>query len=126
MKAKFERAVPYSGDALNLPVPNVDQSIPYYVEKLGFQLVSRTEAPVRSAILERDKVRIGLAENGGDPAQNGAYFQVDNIEAAFEEFRGHSPAPGDLRADKTGGTAKRVFFEVAPDGLCFMVGQPLK
>ena len=126
MKAKFERAIPYGGDALNLPVPSVDQSIPYYVEKLGFQLVSRTEAPVRSAILERDKVRIGLAENGGDPAQNGAYFQVDNIEAAFEEFRGHSPAPGDLRADKTGGTAKRVFFEVAPDGLCFMVGQPLK
>ena len=126
MKAKFERAVPFSGDALNLPVPSVDQSIPYYVEKLGFQLVSRTEAPVSSAILERDKVRIGLAENGGDPAQNGAYFQVDNIEAAFEEFRGHSPAPGDLRADKTGGTAKRVFFEVAPDGLCFMVGQRLK
>lgn len=126
MKAKFERAIPYSGDAMSLPVPNVDQSIPYYVERFGFHLVSRTESPVRSAILERDKVRIGLAENGGDPTQNGAYLQVDDIEAAFEEFRGHSPAPGDLGADKTGGTAKRVFFEVAPDGLCFMFGQPLK
>ena len=126
MKAKFERAVPYSGDALNLPVPNVDQSIPYYVERFGFHVVSGAESPVRSAILERDEVRIGLAENGGDPTQNGAYFQVDDIEAAFEELRGRSPAPGDLKQDKTGGTAKRVFFEIAPDGLCFMLGQPLK
>ena len=126
MKAKFERAVPYAGDALNLPVPNVDQSVPFYVEKFGFHVVSRAESPVRSAILERDKVRIGLAENGGDPAQNGAYLQVDDIEAVFAELRGRSPVPGDLREDKTGGTAKRVFFEIAPDGLCFMFGQPLK
>ncbi|HEX6941962.1 MAG TPA: VOC family protein [Gemmatimonadaceae bacterium] len=126
MKAKFERAVPYAGDALSLPVPSVHQSVPYYVEKLGFQVVSQTESPVRSAILERDKVRIGLAENGGDPAQNGAYLQVDDIEAAFAELRGRSPAPEELRHDTTGGTAKRVFFEIAPDGLCFMFGQPLK
>jgi lactoylglutathione lyase len=126
VKAKFERAVPYAGDALSLPVPSVDQSVPFYVERFGFHVVSRTESPVRSAVLERDKVRLGLAENGGDPAQNGAYVQVDDIEAAFEEFRGRSPAPGDLTQDKTGGTAKRVFFEVAPDGLCFMFGQPLK
>ena len=126
MKAKFERAVPYSGNALSLPVPSVDESVPYYVEKFGFEVVSRTRSPVRSAILERDKVRIGLAENGGDPAQNGAYFQVDDIEAVFSELRGRNPAPGDLSHDKTGGTAKRVFFEIAPDGLCFMFGQPLK
>jgi lactoylglutathione lyase len=126
VRAKFQRAVPYAGDALSLPVPNVDQSVPYYVEKLGFQVVSRTESPVRAAILERDKVRIGLAENGGDPAQNGAYLQVDDIEAVFAELRGRSPAPGDLKQDATGGTAKRVFFEIAPDGLCFMFGQPLK
>ena len=126
MKAKFERAVPYSGDGLSLPVPSVEHSVPYYVDKFGFRVVSRTESPVRSAILERDTVRIGLAENGGDPAQNGAYFQVDDIEAVFAELRGHSPSPGDLTHDRTGGTAKRVFFEIAPDGLCFMFGQPLK
>jgi catechol 2,3-dioxygenase-like lactoylglutathione lyase family enzyme len=125
VKARFERVVPYAGDALSLPVPSVDRSVRYYVERFGFHVVSRTETPIRSAILERDKVRIGLAENGGDPTQNGAYFQVDDIEAAFEELRGSRPAPGDLREDKTGGTAKRVFFEVAPDGLCFMLGQPL-
>ena len=38
MKAKFERAVPYAGDALSLPVPSVDRSVPYYVEKLGFRV----------------------------------------------------------------------------------------
>ena len=126
MKAKFERAVPYAGDALSLPVPNVDQAVRYYVERFGFHVVSRTETPIRSAILERDEVRIGLAENGGDPTQNGAYFQVDDIEAVFEELRGTRPAPGDLKEDRAGGTAKRVFFEVAPDGLCFMLGQTLK
>ena len=126
MTAKFERAVPFAGDLLSLPVPSVDQSVPYYIEKFGFHVVSRTDSPVRSAILERDKVRIGLAENGGDPAQNGAYFQVDDIEAAFKELRGQGPSSGELKQDSTGGTPKRVFFEIAPDGLCFMLGQPLK
>ena len=125
MRAKFKRVVPYAGDVLNLPVPSTEQSVPFYVDKFGFRLVSQGDAPVRSAILERDGIRIGLVENGGDPTQNGCYFEVDDVEAAFEDLRGRRPESDDLRPDKTGGKMKRVFFEIAPDGLCFMFGQPL-
>jgi hypothetical protein len=71
MTMKFKRVAPYADDELNLPVPNVDEAIPYYVKNYGFKLVSRKEEPCRSAILERDNIRIGLAENGGDPTQEG-------------------------------------------------------
>ena len=57
MRAKFERVVPYAGDVLSLPVPSVEQSVPFYRDKFGFRVVSQGEAPFRSAILERDGLR---------------------------------------------------------------------
>ena len=83
MRAVFYRAVPYADDAMNLPVPDVEAAIPYYFRTFGFELISRQDEPYRSAILARDGIRIGLAENGGDPTQEGCYFEVDDVEAAF-------------------------------------------
>jgi catechol 2,3-dioxygenase-like lactoylglutathione lyase family enzyme len=123
-KAKFKRAVPYADDAMNLPVANVDAAIPFYEQTLGFRVVSRSDTPFKTAVLERDDVQIGLAENGGDPEQEGCYFQVDDIESAFAEIKGKSPAEGDIEINKRGNSPQRVFFVVAPDGLCYMLGQP--
>jgi hypothetical protein len=39
------------------------------------------------AVFGRDRVQIGLAENGGDPSQEGCFFEVDDVEAAFDELR---------------------------------------
>ena len=125
MTMKFKRVAPYADDELNLPVPNVDEAIPYYVKNYGFKLVSRKEEPCRSAILERDNIHIGLAENGGDPTQEGCYFEVDDVEAAFREIKGRDASAKDIRVDKGGGREQRVFFDIAPDGLCFMFGQPV-
>ena len=123
MKAIFKRAVPYADDAMNLPVADVRVAIPYYEKTFGFRVVSRSEESPKCVVLARDDVQIGLAENGGDPTQEGCFFEVDNIEAAFEEIKGKRPSEPDLRIDKHGETLLRVFFEVAPDGLCYMIGQ---
>ena len=118
---KFKRVAPYADDALNLPVPNVDEAVPYYVKNYGFKLASRNEDPYRRAILERDDIRIGLAENGGDPSQEGCYFEVDDVEGAFREIKGREPSGKDIELQK----GQRVFFDISPDGLCFMFGQPV-
>lgn len=125
IKSIFKRVAPYADDALNLPVADVASAISFYQETFGFHVVSRTDRPPRSVVLARDDIQIGLAENGGDPAQEGCYFEVDDIEAAFREIKGHAPGPSDIRIDKHRDRTLRVFFVVAPDGLCYMLGQPL-
>jgi lactoylglutathione lyase len=117
------RAAPYADDAMNLPVADVEAAIPYYEKTFGFQVVSRSESPHRSVILSRDNIRIGLAENGGDSSEEGCFFEVDNLEAAFEEIKGGPPAEDSFRLDKFGNNSYRVFFQIAPDGLCYMLGQ---
>src|SRR3989442_6027099 len=123
MKAVFKRAAPYADDAMNLPVADVDAAIPYYEKTFGFQVVTRKEVPHKSVTLARDEIQIGLAENGGDPSQEGCFFEVDDVEAAFEEIKGKPASDSDFRIDKFGDTSLRVFFVVAPDGLCYMLGQ---
>jgi len=122
-KAVFKRVAPYADDAMTLPVADVDAAIPYYERTFGFRVVSRSEVPHKSVVLARDDIRIGLAENGGDPTQEGCFFEVDNVDAAFEEIKGKVPAESDFRIDKFGDKSLRVFFEVAPDGLCYMLGE---
>ena len=126
MKAKFKRAVPYAKDAMNLPVHDVEAAVPFYEQTMGFRVMQRQDSPHRRAVLTRDDIQIALAENGGDPTQEGCYFEVDNIEGAFEEIKGRKPAESDLDVQAWGQSSQRVFFVVAPDGLCYMLGQPLE
>lgn len=121
----FERAAGYQGDPLNLPVASVDQSVPFYEQKLGFRVVERRHVPVKAAILERDNVRIGLVENGGDPSQDGSFFEVSDVDAVFEEFQGRGLNLGAPEMNRSAHGAFRAFFVVAPDGLCYMIGQPV-
>lgn len=125
MKAVFRSAAPYADDALNLPVQDVDTAIPYYEKIFGFRVVSRQDAPHKSVILARDSIRIGLAENGGDPTQEGCFFEVDNVEAAFAELKsnGLEKKEAGFRIDQYGDTSYKVFFVVAPDGLCYCLGE---
>jgi len=123
MKAVFKYAAPYTDDALNLPVQNVETAIPYYEKTFGFSVVSRQDAPHKSVILARDNVRIGLAENGGDFSQEGCFFEVDSVEAAFAEIKGVPPTETEITLNDCNGVPYRVFFVVAPDGLCYMIGE---
>ena len=124
MKARYRFVAPYAKDALNLPVDDVDKVVPYYEKTFGFSVVARQDLPVRKVIMERDDVKIGFAENGGDPSQEGCFFEVENLEAAFEEIKG-KPATGiTFEENEFRGRPHRVFFEVAPDGLCYMIAEP--
>jgi catechol 2,3-dioxygenase-like lactoylglutathione lyase family enzyme len=125
MKALFKTASPYADDAMNLPVQNVDAAIPYYEKVFSFRVVSRQDAPHKSVILGRDSIQIGLAENGGDPTQEGCFFEVDDIETAFAELKsnGLEKEEAGFRIDRYGDTSWKVFFVVAPDGLCYCLGE---
>lgn len=125
MKSVFQKVSPYEEDEMNLPVENLDQSIPFYENVMGFKVISRSDSPHKSAILARDEIQIGLAENGGDPTQEGCFFEVDNAEAAFAELKanGLKKVDPDFRIDQYGHKKFKVFFLVAPDGLCYCVGE---
>lgn len=125
MSATFKTAWPYQEDEMNLPVENVETAIPFYETVMGFRLISRSDTPHRSALLGRDEIQIGLAENGGDPTQDGCFFEVNNIEAAFAELKtnGLEKEDADFRIDRHGDTTWKVFFVVAPDGLCYCLGE---
>jgi len=125
MKSIFKTAWPYQDDAMNLPVENVDAAIPFYEKVMGFHVASRADAPHKSVVLKRDDVQIGLAENGGDPTQDGCFFEVDNVETAFTELKtnGLENEKADFTIDEDGDKKFKVFFVLAPDGLCYCLGE---
>ena len=125
MKSVFRSSWPYQGDAMNLPVESVDQAIPFYESVMGFQVASRDDSPHKTVVLARDDIKIGLAENGGDPTQDGCFFEVDNAETAFAELKanGLNKENADFRIDQYGDKKFKVFFVIAPDGLCYCLGE---
>ena len=125
MTASLDKAFGYQGDNMNLPVPDLVAAVPFDETVLGFRVESRDDATPRSAVLARDHVRMRLAENGGDPTQDGCAFHVTGVEALFEEFqsRGLGKKAGDFSVERRGNDAWKVFYVVAPDGLCYWFGE---
>ena len=125
MKAEVKNAWGYQGDQMNLPVRDLEAALPFYESVMGFRVLSRGESPHRSAVLGRDGVRMGLAENGGDASQDGCAFEVDSVEAAFAELKANGlerDAPG-FDIERHDDTSWKVFYVVAPDGLCYWFGE---
>jgi catechol 2,3-dioxygenase-like lactoylglutathione lyase family enzyme len=125
MKPSLEKAWGYQGDNRNLPVRDLEAALPFYESILGFRVLSRSDRPHRLAVLARDQVEIGLAENGGDPTQDGCAFHVSGLAALFAEFKanGLQKELSDFDTEKHGGVAWKVFYVVAPDGLCYWFGE---
>ena len=125
MKASLEKAWGYQGDNMNLPVRSLGEALPFYETVLGFRIVSRSDTPHNSAVLARDQVQIGLAENGGDSTQDGCAFHVKDLEALFAEFNADGPQKKlpEFDIEQHDGLAWKVFYVVAPDGLCYWFGE---
>jgi lactoylglutathione lyase len=123
--AVLTHAFGYQGDTMHLPVPNLEDALPFYESVLGFRVVSRGEIPHKAAVLERDQVRMGLEENGGDPSQDGCAFHVTGLQSLFDEFCANGLTKGSdaFSTEQQDGVAWRVFYVVAPDGLCFWFGE---
>ena len=124
-KGILKTAWPYQKDKMNLPVHDLKAAIPFYETIMGFRLISQNDQPYKLAVLERDAVQIGLAENGGDPTQEGCFFEVENVANAFEEFKanGLKKEISDFSTEKHGDVSWKVFYVVAPDGLCYCFGE---
>jgi lactoylglutathione lyase len=121
----LEKAFGYQGDPLNLPVADVAAAVPFYETVLGFTLQSRRDTPPKAALLTRDRVQIQLVENGGDSSQDGCAFHVTHLDALLAEFQGNGlnktgPA---IDTEQRGESVWRVFYVVAPDGLCYWFGE---
>ncbi|CAN5537910.1 VOC family protein [soil metagenome] len=122
--AKLLSAFGYQGDAMNLPVADVAEAVPFYVEKMGFTVVEQNDDPIKSAVLERDGVRFAIAENGGDPEQDGCAFHTNDIAELHAEFAANGYNTGPIKAEsRSDGSKFKAFFAVAPDGLCYWFGQ---
>jgi catechol 2,3-dioxygenase-like lactoylglutathione lyase family enzyme len=125
MKATLEKAWGYQGDKMNLPVRDLGAALPFYETVLGFRVLSRRDTPHNSAVLVRDQVQIGLAENGGDSAQDGCAFHVKDLEALFAEFNasGLHKELSEFDIEQHDEVSWKVFYIVAPDGLCYWFGE---
>lgn len=125
MKGTLEKAFGYQGDNMNLPVKDLPAALPFYETVLGFHVLSRSETPPTSAVLARDRVQMRLAENGGDPSQDGCAFHVTDLESLFAEFKanGLTKELSNFDIEQRGDVSWRVFYVVAPDGLCYWFGE---
>lgn len=110
---------------MNLPVNDLEMVLPFYEKTMGFQLVSRTDTPYKSATLIRDEIQVGLVENGGDPTQDGCFFEVDDLAKAFAELQANGliKEHAEFSWQQHGDVKWKVFFVVAPDGLCYCYGE---
>jgi lactoylglutathione lyase len=125
VKATLEKAFGYQDDNMNLPVTDLEAALPFYETVLGFRVVSRCETPHKSAVLARDQVQIGFAENGADPTQDGCAFHVKGLESLLAEFQanGLQKKISDIDIERDNDVAWKVFYVVAPDGLCYWFGE---
>ena len=124
-KPFFKAAYPYQQDVLALPVSDINTASEWYSEHFDMVEVERKETPVPTVLLERDGVQVGFAVNGGDPTQEGAAILVDHIEEIRRMLEAKGVQVGDWQIDERDGKKLRVFFVVAPDGLCYYVYEPL-
>jgi len=67
MTATFKNAWGYQGDAMNLPVADIDASIPFYTDIMGFEVVSRDDAEPRSVVLGRSEIEMALVRERRRP-----------------------------------------------------------
>ena len=125
MTAALEKSFGYQGDNMNLPVRDLVAALSFYETVLGFRVISRSDTPHKSAVLARDEVQMRLAENGGDPAQDGCAFHVRDLPALFAEFQanGLNKELSDFAVEQHGEAAWKVFYVIAPDGLCYWFGE---
>lgn len=124
--ASFLAAYPYQNDVLALPVSNADEAASWYGQNFGMREIERGAQPHPFVILERDGVKIGFAENGGGPTQDGAAVLVSGIAEIRTELESREVNVSDWRIDEHEGKQLKVFFVVAPDGLCYYFHEPVE
>ena len=112
-----------------IPVKDIGPAIKFYTEVLGFAVVTKE---LRSAVLRRDDVQIGLvAKTDHNPKRAGSfYFDVADIESLRRELESKGGKPGAPEIQEYEKKHYRLFFlrecdmMETHDGYCFCFGQP--
>ena len=80
----------FSHSATVLAVSNMEQSIQFYQEQLGFQLTFAWKEPIEYAVLKRGSISIHLSLTSKDqqfiPNNTLLYIFVHDIDAVYEEL----------------------------------------
>jgi hypothetical protein len=75
-------------------------------------------------VLARDRVQLGLAENGGDASQDGCAFHVNDVEGLLAEFNAKGlDKASSFDIEQHDDIAWKVFYVIAPDGRCYWFGE---
>ena len=98
-----------------MPVENIDEAVAFYEKIMGFTVDSTDSSEPKKVLLSQDEVTIGISENGGDPTQEGCFFEVTDVEKAFEELKsnGLEQETHEYRINQHGETSFKVFVVVA-------------
>jgi lactoylglutathione lyase len=112
-----------ASDPLHLPVNNMEQSLPFYQNYLACTIVSREDQPYKLVMLQRDQVRLGLTENGGNPEEHSCVIAVNDLDGLYQELHAHQLDLSAIRPETHDNQPLRIFFLRAPDGLCFCFSQ---
>ena len=118
-------AFPYQDSVLALPVTDIDAAVRWYSRAFGMAEVERRSDPVPAVVMERDGRRIGFSVNGGDPYQDGAAILVSGIGAVRSQLEASGVNVSEWGTDERDGRKLRVFYVVAPDGLCYQFHEPV-
>lgn len=112
-----------ASDPLHLPVRNVEQSLPFYQDILACTIENREDSPTKGIVLQRDHVRLGLRENGGNPEEHSCAIYVDNLDGLYQQLQNQELDLSAIRREVYNNQPLRIFFLRAPDGLCFCFSQ---
>lgn len=113
----------FSHAATVFHVTDMQQSLDFYQNALGFEATFTWEDPVSYAVLKRGDISIHLskAENSSTPKGNSLYVFVHDVDAVYDEFiaRGASIE----NPPKTYEYGMRDFDVIDPDGYQLTFGK---
>ncbi|WP_282089220.1 VOC family protein [Aquimarina algiphila] len=79
-----------------LPVSNIDESIEFYTNKLGFEVIFSWNTPIDYVIIKREKIKIHLTlKEGyekGEFIHTNIYVFVNDIQRLHEEYTSNQVA----------------------------------
>ncbi|MBW4513544.1 MAG: VOC family protein [Scytonematopsis contorta HA4267-MV1] len=111
-----------------IPAGNdVEISVAFYEQKLGFTAIHKEGNPVRMAIVKRDTAEIFLVQNDYQQLAESISFRilVDNIEQLYQEISAKSEQvihPNGKLANKPWGVKEFVILD--PVGVCITFYEP--
>ena len=116
-KPRFEAVTP------RLPVADVEKSLSFYVDALGFELGWTWGTPMSHANVCRDSIGFDLiAVPEGRRGTAMAYVQIDGVDAYHSDLISKSVAVSDLQDRPYG---MRDFEVIDSDGNRLVFGEPI-